>query len=257
MQKPTVELEDVRFLSMDFESVQLAFDLKVHNPNRVGITLASWNHDFQLYHHSLLKSEQNVPQLIDAQQSSKMEVPVQIRFQDVFKIVQELSQQDVLRYQLFTRFGFDVPLLGRVEVPLEKEGEIPLPRLPDFQIKTLRLSSISLTKAELSLDLNIKNPNTFALTLPEFRYQFAVQNQSWIETTTTVSLDSKKETVVTVPIALNFLQIGRSVYTLLTSDQPLNCKLSGNFVVQLGLPYFKKDLRFPLELQNQVPLERS
>ncbi len=257
MQKPEVELEAVRFLSMDFESVQLAFDLKVHNPNRIGITLSNWDHDFQLYGHSLLKSEQKTPQSIDALMSSKFEVPVQIRFQEVFQIVKELSQQDTLRYHLFTHFGFDVPLLGRVEIPLEKEGDIPLPKIPEFQIKTLRLNDISLTKAELVLEMNIKNPNTFALSLPEFRYQFLVQNQPWVETNSSISLEAKKENTISVPISLSFLQMGRSVYTLLTGNQPLNCKLSGNFVIQIALPFFKKDLHFPLELQAQVPLQKS
>lgn len=258
IQKPDLEVQQVRFLQMDFDSVQLAVDVKVHNPNQVAIQFAGFDYAVNIQQNALIQGEQNTPQRIEAQGESRFEVPVRLQFQDLIKIVQDLWSKDKIAYQVLLGLDFDLPILGAVHLPLEHNGEIPIPKLPTLQVKALTLTKVSLTQANLELELMVQNPNSFGMTLKEFQYSFSVQGQNWLEgISQEMTLDQKQERPLMLPISLNFLQLGRAVYSLVTGNNPLSYQLTGNFVLQISLPFFQKDLRRSIELSNEIQVTKN
>ncbi len=59
----------------------------------------------------------------------------------------------------------DVPVFGRLTLPLEKTGEIPIPYKPDIDIEKIKFEKFSLEEIVAVLDLKLENRNDFDLGL--------------------------------------------------------------------------------------------
>lgn len=55
----------------------------------------------------------------------------------------------------------DVPVIGRITIPLEKRGEIPIPHKPDVDLDSIDWDHLSLESTSATLHLSLKNMNKF------------------------------------------------------------------------------------------------
>lgn len=55
----------------------------------------------------------------------------------------------------------DVPVIGRITIPLEKKGEIPIPHKPDVDLEKIDWDHLSLEETSATLHLTFKNMNKF------------------------------------------------------------------------------------------------
>jgi len=116
-----------------------------------------------------------------------------------------------------------------------------LPKIPDVSLEGIKLNSLNLAGADLELKLNVKNANAFAVLFNRLNYGLAVNGVNWVQAAAVkgFSLNEKKNQTLTLPLSLNFLQIGSSVYQLLSSNKPLTFQLNGELdlsVPNLGIP---------------------
>jgi LEA14-like dessication related protein len=94
-----------------------------------------------------------------------------------------------------------------------------------------------LTSAQLELQLAVDNPNAFSLNLDRLKYNLSVNGMDWVSGTNTdaMRVNEKNEGLVTIPVKLNFLDLGRSVYQLLDGASMLNYELNGDMDVSTGI----------------------
>ena len=92
------------------------------------------------------------------------------------------------------------------------------------------MDKIRLTGADLTLNIKIKNPNAISFILKDMNYKLNVAGTEWINSnmTQSMSIDAKNENTIEIPISLNFLSMGQSVYNLLKGDHTLKYNLIGS-----------------------------
>lgn len=55
----------------------------------------------------------------------------------------------------------DVPVIGRITIPLEKKGEVPIPHKPDVDLEKIDWDHLSLEETSATLHFSLKNMNKF------------------------------------------------------------------------------------------------
>ncbi len=75
VQKPILHVDQVRMAGLSLDAVQLAVDVKIHNP--MAVHLAGFDYDFQLNGLSFLRRDHEKPLEIPAQGQGKIEIPIQ------------------------------------------------------------------------------------------------------------------------------------------------------------------------------------
>ena len=55
----------------------------------------------------------------------------------------------------------DVPVIGRITIPLTKKGKIPIPHKPDVDLDKIDWDHLSLEETSATLHLTLKNMNKF------------------------------------------------------------------------------------------------
>lgn len=257
VQKPKVEFVGMKLTGLSFSDLDLLFDLKVTNPNVVGITLAGFDYDFLINGRSFVNGNQDKGMTIASRGESTVQIPVSLQFADIYQTVTHLGNQDSTTFQINTGFSFELPVLGVQRVPVSHSGSIPLLKLPSVSIGSLRLKSLKFTGADLQLDLKINNPNAFAFNLDAINYKLDINQSQWVSGNSerTSRIGAKSDGNLTIPISLNFLQIGRSAYQLLNGNQPLQYHLKGDIDIGTSIPLLGK-VSLPIDRAGEIRITR-
>ena len=257
IQQPTVDVQNVRFTGMSFDSLDLAFDLKITNPNPISASLAGFDYDFQIADASFLKGNQDKQLTLQANGESILEIPLTLNFKDLYNTFQALKNQDSSAYKLVCGLSFNLPVLGPTRIPVSKSGSLPNLKLPDVSIGSLKLNKISLTGADLDLKLNVKNANTFSFLLNKLNYDFAVNGKTWVKglSQNQMQVKEKAESAIAIPISLNFLEMGTAIYQMINGNQKLNYQLKGNVDLNSSLPMLGQ-VSLPLDRVGEINISR-
>ena len=228
-QTPSVSLSDQRITQLDFEQVTLAFGIKVDNPNPIGINLAGLDYDLKLAGNRFIAGTDDKKIALAASGPSRIELPLTLSLADIKKSLEQLKGQDEVPYELTTGLLIDIPLLGKVRYPVTTSGVFPVPQLPSITVKRLSLSSLSLSGAAMLLDIEVDNPNAFGLALNRLSYDLTVNGKHWASGNQLKPghINQNQKNIISLPLNLNFRELGSGLYSLLNGDSTLNYKLAG------------------------------
>jgi LEA14-like dessication related protein len=168
-----------------------------------------------------------------------------------------LRVQDNSTYQINLGFSFDVPVLGVVNVPVSKSGELPLLKLPKVRLDALRVSRLSLTGAELILAVKLNNPNAFSMLIDHLQYQLDINERSWFsgDSRDSVQITEKGESIINIPVSISFLEVGRSAYQLLSGDRDLNYQFGGEIDLGTSIPLLQR-VSLPFDQSGEIKVTR-
>lgn len=241
LSRPTAKIEQVEMTGLDFDQVDLLLYVRVENPNPVGARLAGLDYDFLIEEASIVTGKLEKGIDLKAGGSSLVEVPVSLGFSQIFTTVESAAQRDELAYGINLGLAFALPGYGTVRVPLEHRGTLPVPRLPDLGIDSLRVTRVSLTRIDLEVNMKVINPNAFDIRLSGLSYDLSVAGRSWVEGRQgpDLSFTAKEESVAVLPLSLNIVEVGRSVVDMLSGNRTLDYHFSGQTTIDTGLPLLK------------------
>ncbi|MCB9509983.1 MAG: LEA type 2 family protein [Deferribacteres bacterium] len=235
--KPNVSFQGVKLAGLSLDSVDLLFDLRIDNPNAFGVSLAGFDYDMQLNQNSFLSGLQNDKQSIPANGSNTVQLPLTLTFSKIYQTFQSLNDADSTDYRLDLGFSFDLPILGVVKVPVSKAGRLPLLKLPKVSIGDIKLKKLNLTGADLQVNLNLENPNPFSATLNRLNYKISIDGKEFATglTTDQIQINQKASNQIAIPVSLNFLKSGRTLYNLLTQNGSFDYTVTGDFDMSTSL----------------------
>ncbi len=230
IEKPEVTVQKVRMTGLSFQDISLAFDIGIDNPNKLAVSLAGLTYQLFLNDNSFLQGNQDKELNIEAKGKSMVEIPVTLSFADIYKTFNTLEGQDSTRYRIDIGLLFNLPVLGKTTLPLKKEGDLPLLKWPSIRVDALTVQKFNITSATLNLRLQMKNPNSLNLLLQKINYNFSVNGKSWLNgiSDTPQDISSHGNTYLNIPVSLNFLQMGQTLYQMISGQQEMNYNLSGN-----------------------------
>jgi LEA14-like dessication related protein len=255
VQQPTLSADKVRISNLSFDAADLVLDVKINNPNPVGVSLTGFDYDLKIAGASLVKGDQKSKQTISAGGQSTLQIPVTLVFKDLYQAVQTLKNQDSAMYNIACGLVFNLPVLGPIRVPASQSGHLPMIKLPQLKIQSLKVKKMSLSRADLELALGVSNPNAFAFALKKLNYNFTVNGLSWATGAATdkASVAGKSDGAIRIPISLSLLDMGQTVVQLLSGSKTLDCKLTGDLNLGTSIPAFR-EAAIPLDLANKINL---
>ena len=253
IQKPQITVKDVRLTGLNLQKIDLAFDVNIQNPNALSATLAGFDYDFQLGGSSFITGSQDKQLTIESMGQSQVEIPISLTFKEIYETYQSLKNQDSTNYKLACGLMFDLPVLGRTRIPVSKSGDVPLIKIPKVNIGSIKLKKISFSGADLLLNLKLDNPNNFSFALDKLNYDFAINNKTWAKglTQEKLSVNKKGKSTVSIPISLNFSQMGSAIYNIIKGNQALNYNLQGDVDLNTSVPMLK-NVSLPINRSGQI-----
>lgn len=127
--EPEVDITDVKLLGTTLTGADLLFEFRVDNPNAVELLLDGIGYRLSLNNEHLLDGTRDQQTRIAPSGRSTVELPVSIKFADLYRVIRSFEGRGKPDYALDADFRFDVPVLGSVTVPVSQRGQIPIDRL--------------------------------------------------------------------------------------------------------------------------------
>ena len=254
--KPTAEIEDTELVGISFDKADLAFNMRIDNPNPFTLKLSGLVYDVAIESHSLFSSAIDKGLKLRANGESHIKIPVTLKFDDLKKLPANLRDKDKISYQLKSTVVVNLPVIGNYDIHLVKRGEIPVPKLPAIKLKEVKIKSLSFTTAELVTMVEMRNPNSFPLVLNNFNYKLDINNQPWGEggITQKQNVPGKGTGIIAIPVKLNLLRMGNSIYQLLNSKEMLAYRIRGDLNLDTGIALLK-NYNMPLDIKGKVSLK--
>jgi LEA14-like dessication related protein len=220
MIKPTAEVLAARIIDLNFEQVELEFDVAVTNENPFSFKIAGVDYDLQIAGNSLVSGITGKGIKINKSATSKVALPVTLKFDDLKNLPGKIWEGDEFVYQFLANINVDLPVIGVYSVPYEKKGELPVSKMPEVKLNNIDIKKMGLTSAGLVAQVAIDNPNNFSLDLSDFNYQLNINGKNWGEGKSSISssIPKKGKGTIDIPLELNFLSMGKSVYNLINGD---------------------------------------
>lgn len=249
--KPTAQLTGARLANISFDQVDLVFDLEVENKNPIELDLAGLDYDFKIEDQSLVSGVTAKAIKLKANGTSPVELPVTLKFDDLKNLPGELWNKDKLAYDLQTTFNIMLPVIGNYAIPVSKQGELPVPKIPGIKLKGVKIKNLSFTSADLVAQVEVDNPNDFDMAVRNFNYQLNINQVQWGqgEISKSNNIPRKGKGVIDIPVKLNLLSIGSAASSLLKKGSSLEYQLKGNATLDTGLELLN-GYNLPLDIKG-------
>lgn len=218
MDKPSASVTAVRLDSLSLSGVTLVFDVDVKNPYAAPLPLVNVSYGLSSKGSKFLDGSADVQGSVPAKGSKTIQLPATITFASLMQSVQGVKLGSVVPYTAEMGLSVDAPAVGRLTLPIKKEGELPIPTAPSVELASVQWKNLSLQNAEAVLKLNVVNNNEFPVDLSKMAYNLSLGNTPVIDTSLAKSAKFAKggSGTLEIPLSLKPANLGIAAFNMLT-----------------------------------------
>ncbi|RZB42380.1 Desiccation protectant protein Lea14-like isoform F [Glycine soja] len=169
--KPTADVTGIHIPSINLEKAELVVDVLIKNPNPVPIPLIDINYLVESDGRKLVSGLIPDSGTIHAHGEETVKIPLTLIFDDIRNTYDDIKPGSIIPYRVKVDLIVDVPVFGRLTLPLEKTGEIPIPYKPDIDLDKIQFERFSFEETVAILHLKLDNKNDFDLGLNALDYE--------------------------------------------------------------------------------------
>ena len=238
--RPKVSVESAKLASLSFQGATLQFGFGVDNPNPVGLHLDGFDYALSVEGARMMEGQQDSKLDLAANAKRTIELPVTLKYQQLWTGLRQVVEKKQAAYVLEAGFAFDVPVLGRVRIPVRREGNLPLLRLPKVRLERIAIAGLSARAADLALSVAVDNPNDLEAELQGIDTSLTLNQRSVgrLVHEGTVRVAANGTERLTVPLRLDLVQLGSAVFRLLSNGGVVDYGLDGNLSLTSSEPAF-------------------
>ncbi|XP_010277854.1 PREDICTED: uncharacterized protein LOC104612204 [Nelumbo nucifera] len=215
--KPTADVSGVHIPSIDLHKAEIVVDLLITNPNPVPIPLIDINYLIESDGRKLVSGLIPDAGTIHAHGSETVKVPVTLIYDDIKSTYDDIKPGSIIPYKIKVDLIVDVPVFGRLTLPLEKTGEIPIPYKPDIDLEKIHFESFSFEETVAVLHLKLENKNDFDLGLNALDYEVWLADVSigGAELTKSTKIDKNGISYIDIPITFRPKDFGSALWDMI------------------------------------------
>jgi LEA14-like dessication related protein len=173
-EKPTAELVDAHLQAIGLDRSTVAFDVKIHNPYSVDLPLVNARYGLASEGQNFLSGEANLAGVIPAGGEKTFTVPATVFYEELLGVLEHFRPGQVVPYQAQVSLFVNAPGGTRIELPLNRTGELPIPAVPLLQVVRVDWDQVGLGGASGVVRLAIENTNQFPLEIDGLDYSLSL-----------------------------------------------------------------------------------
>jgi len=251
--KPTASIRGVKLERLDLQGATLKFDVEVHNPYATPLPLADLDYTLASRGATFLNGQVDVDGSVPARGSRLVSLPATVSFSQLIGVLKGVRPGAVVPYKASLNVAVDAPAVGRLSLPIEKQGELPVPAVPAVELASVQWKRLTLNRAEAALRFKITNHNEFPVKLSTMHYGLALGGVPIADAgvRTSTSFQKGEAETIEVPIAIQPASLGMGAFRILTG-KGAGYSLTGRMA--LDTPFGA--LNLPFERTGQTVFRR-
>lgn len=249
IQKPTASFSGMNLVHADLLQSTAVFHFNVNNPNPIHIRANRIHYRLKLNGRNFASGELDHGMTLVAESTSRLQIPVTVRYLDLFESLSQLWTAKGADYALTG--GFTV---GPFTIPFQAQGAFDLPKMPKISLENVEVEKLSASGARLQCRLKMDNPNAFELLMKRLDVNLKLGDVSFGRARALPSGTIAGNSAATVNFGFNlsFTQLGYAAYQLLQGA-------NADYQMDGALVFDAADGRehiIPLDAAGRVPFLR-
>lgn len=257
IQEPDVQFSNMSIQTINFDGVTLLFDFDITNPNRLDVSAESYNYEFFINGRSFISGTQDERLEVGKESTSTVQVPVSMTFSNLYESFRSVLQQDSISYRMDTAVSFSLPVIGSRTVPVQAEGNLPIPKVPQIQFGDFEMKRLSFSGADVDISFRVSNPNPFGITLDGADYALRVNGNEWLNTSLaeSIRIEGAESREITIPLELSASQMGSALVEMMRGRKEFDYRLTGQARVSADIEGFTQEQTVPFDLEGVLNLD--
>ncbi len=252
--KVTLMEKQVHDLSSD--GLVLVFYLHIANSSSRPYFLSGYDYRFVVNQVDFIRLQTPVDSgiKVESKRSAVIALPVKITYAYLFKAVPSTEGEESVSCYLMGRLRFSDGRRDKGEVPIAFSGEFPVFRNPVMELLSLQINALTIAGSDLKFRVKIKNTNGFELPVDRIEYElkFGGHPVARGRFPGDKNIPLHGERVFTLPLLLNFYEVGKDVYGLLRQTE-----MSVHFTGEIELKTIWGRITLPFDLEKKVGIEQK
>ncbi|MBN1221713.1 MAG: LEA type 2 family protein [Candidatus Aminicenantes bacterium] len=231
----TIALKERQIQELSAAGLKLVFYISITNSSSKTYYLSAYSYNFVVNQKEYLRLETNLEQRfrVDSGGETLIALPVKITYDLLFQAIPEIQDTDKAACYMMGELAFADERKERGRLPFGFSGEFPIFREPEFQLLSFDVSALTIGGADLALLVKIINSNGFELLPDSIRYNIAIGGHpiGGDHIRGDKSIESHAEKSFSLPLLLNFFEVGKDIYAFLQQDS-VPCQFSGEIEIK-------------------------
>jgi len=202
--KPTADVSGIHIPSINLKKLEIVVDVLITNPNPVPIPLVDIDYLVESNGRKLVSGLIPDAGTIHAHGSETVKIPITIIYDDIKDTYDDIKPGSIIPYKIKVGLIADVPVFGKLTLPLEKEGEIPVPYKPDVDLDKVEFDSFSFEETSATLHMKLENKNDFDLGLNALEYEVWLSGVSIVNAKLSKSAKVEKNGISYIQLPVSF-----------------------------------------------------
>lgn len=127
LEKPTARITGVKLQDVQTTSATMLFDVQVDNPYTLDMPLSDVDYALTSQGQRFVAGEAEIAGAVPAGGSKTVGIPVRISYVELINAVKGAAPGVTIPYTADLGLSMDAPMLGRLRVPVSREGELTIP----------------------------------------------------------------------------------------------------------------------------------
>ncbi|XP_019434572.1 PREDICTED: uncharacterized protein LOC109341181 [Lupinus angustifolius] len=215
--KPTADVTGIHLPLINLKRADIVVDVLVKNPNPVPIPLIDIDYLIESDGRKLVSGLIPDAGTIKAHGEETVEIPLTLIYDDIKRTYADIEPGSIIPYRVKVDLIVDVPIFGRLTLPLEKTGEIPIPYKPDIDLEKIRFERFSFEETIATLHLKLENKNDFDLGLNALDYEVWLSDVSigGAELTKSEKIEKSGISYIDIPITFRPKDFGSALWDMI------------------------------------------
>ncbi len=250
---PSAKLDGVSFKDIDLQSMTIIFDIEITNPNSAPLPLADLDYELSSRGNSFFAGQAPLEGNVPARSSKTISLPARITYSQILTALADVKPGAVLPYKADLGLSIKVPVIGKLRLPIHKEGNLPVPTAPKVELEQVKWDKLTFDNAGGVFKIRVTNRNRFPIEMARMTYGLTLGKMEVAKSSLArpVSLDPNGgEGTVEIPISFSPRKFGLAALGMLTGDS--SYRLGGE--ISAKTPYGPMSL--PFDRTGKIQLRR-
>lgn len=207
----------VQLDGLSLDAVDLLFDLEVANNYALPLPYAGIDWALSSGGRSFLSGASSAQGVIPVGQSRLLPVSARVPFSEMLGVLSEVRPGGLVPYTADIGLSVDAPGVGPLRLPVQSDGEIPIPAVPRFNFQNIQWQSLSLLDASGVLNVGIENTNSFPIDLDTLSYALRLADVPVVTSSITqaMSFAPGGSELLQIPFSFKAADLGTALLSML------------------------------------------
>jgi len=199
----------------------MLLDVDVKNPYVVALPIVNVDYDLTSNAKSFLSGAADIQGVIPARGSKTVSIPLELNYKGLKDVIQGIRPGSVIPYTADVGLSVKPPVMGNLRLPLKKEGELPIPAIPEVKVTDVTWEKPTLSGAGGVVKLGLVNRNEFPVEMSKMDYALSLGGMNVAESSIAKSLSIEPNGgtgSLEIPISVSLKDVGMGLLRMISGN---------------------------------------